>query len=88
MSGCLTAAARRGEGYRRPLETIANRLVLATTTTSVVENRDISVGGFRPLNLEAAPFALGPPAYNLRDDGPRDPSKYVGAWRLPNRDTY
>lgn len=56
-------------------------LFLATTSPTVAENRDIETGGWRPLNLERAPFELGPVSEYLPDGAPADPGKCVGVWR-------
>ncbi len=54
---------------------------LATTTPSVTTNSDIAPGGWRPLNMEIAPFNLGPAVFHLPDAAPADPQKAVGIWR-------
>lgn len=56
-------------------------LFLATTSPTVTENHDISTGGWRPLNLERAPFDLGPASEYLPDGAPADPHKCIGVWR-------
>lgn len=54
---------------------------IATTTPTVVENHDIETGDWRPLNLQASPFSLGPTADWLPDRAPADPAKALGVWR-------
>jgi hypothetical protein len=54
---------------------------LATTTPAVTENVDIAPGGWRRLNMEIAPFNLGPADAYLPDAAPADPEKAVGIWR-------
>ena len=54
---------------------------MATTSPTVTHNDDIATGGWRPLNLERAPFNLGPPSETLPDGAPADPHKVVGVWR-------
>jgi hypothetical protein len=56
-------------------------LFLATTSPTVTQNWDIQTGGWRPLNLERAPFDLGPPSEYLPDGAPADPHKCIGVWR-------
>jgi SAM-dependent methyltransferase len=79
--------------YRQIAATLANlrrsgsRYLMTTTFTgSARENQDISVGGWRPLNLELPPFSL--PAPNLvinerctEGDGIFD-DKSMAVWRL------
>jgi hypothetical protein len=61
------------------------RWFLATTTPTIMQNTDIAVGGWRPLNLELAPFSLGAPLERIPDGSPADPSKIVGAWRQESK---
>ncbi|MBL8545676.1 MAG: hypothetical protein JNL81_04385 [Hyphomonadaceae bacterium] len=56
-------------------------IFLATTSPTVTENHDIATGAWRPLNLERAPFNLGPPSETLPDGAPADPHKCIGVWR-------
>lgn len=56
-------------------------IFLATTSPTVTHNADVNTGGWRPLNLELAPFDLGPPSEYLADGAPADPHKCVGVWR-------
>jgi hypothetical protein len=53
---------------------------LATTTPTVQQNTEVETGGWRKLNLELAPFHLGPPHVRLPDAAPADPDKIVGGW--------
>ncbi len=54
---------------------------LATTTSGVTRNAEIAAGDWRLLNLEAAPFDLGPPVARIPDAAAADPHKVVGVWR-------
>jgi hypothetical protein len=54
--------------------------LLATTTPTVATNGEVSLGHWRYLNLEAAPFTLGAPVERLPDAAPTDPDKVVGVW--------
>ncbi|MCZ6710935.1 MAG: class I SAM-dependent methyltransferase [Gammaproteobacteria bacterium] len=56
--------------------------LLATTFPSVVHNENIETGAWRPLNLEAAPFNLGPPEYVMRESCADVPDKSLGLWRM------
>ncbi|MGD9981696.1 MAG: class I SAM-dependent methyltransferase [Hyphomonadaceae bacterium] len=56
-------------------------IFLATTTPTIICNHDIDTGDWRPLNLEIAPFDLGPPSEYLPDAAPADPAKRIGVWR-------
>ena len=56
-------------------------LFLATTSPTITHNQDIATGAWRPLNLELAPFNLGPPSEMLPDGAPADPHKCIGVWR-------
>jgi len=63
-----------------------SRLLLTTTFPGFALNRDIPTGGWRPINLEKAPFHLGPPLL-LRDEGCREADgtpvgKFLGLWEL------
>jgi hypothetical protein len=75
----LADALRVVDNWRR--STIS--FFLATTTTSVAHNADVEVGYWRPLNLAAPPFDLGPPAAVLEDGAPVDAGKVVAVWRHP-----
>ncbi|MDQ6942257.1 MAG: hypothetical protein M3169_07040 [Candidatus Eremiobacteraeota bacterium] len=57
---------------------------MATTTSSVAHNADVALGYWRPLNLAAPPFALGPPEAVLDDAAPVDAGKVVAVWRHPD----
>jgi hypothetical protein len=60
--------------------------LIATTFVARTNNEDINTGGWRPLNLERAPFNFRPPLMLIderrtEDDGHyRD--KHLGLWRL------
>lgn len=60
--------------------------LLATTFTGEHPNREIPLGGWRPLNLERPPFNLGPPLRLLSEresvEDPRYLDKSLGLWRL------
>ena len=56
-------------------------MFLATTSPTVMHNQDVATGGWRPLNLERAPFNLGAPFEMLPDGAPADPHKCIGVWR-------
>jgi SAM-dependent methyltransferase len=60
--------------------------LLATTFTGDHPNADVALGGWRPLNLERPPFALGPPSRLLWEgetvEDPRFRDKSLGLWRL------
>jgi hypothetical protein len=46
------------------------------TTESLDLNRDINTGGYRPVNMERAPFNLPPPLRKLRDTQ----QEFLGLW--------
>ncbi len=54
--------------------------LLTTTFDFVNENRDVRAGGFRFLNLGAAPFFLPPPARKIADYIVPEPPRYLGLW--------
>jgi SAM-dependent methyltransferase len=60
--------------------------LLATTFTGDHPNADVSLGGWRPLNLERPPFDLGPPVRLISEresvEDPRYLDKSLGLWRL------
>jgi predicted O-methyltransferase YrrM len=60
--------------------------LLATTFPSVETNRESGIGGWRPLNLTAAPFGLPSPIRLLRERKPNPDDRYndksIGVWRL------
>jgi hypothetical protein len=60
------------------------RYLVATTFPAQSVNEDIATGGWRPLNLQRAPFHLPPPV-RLVSDGcpiPEYADKALGVWRL------
>jgi len=63
-----------------------SRYLLATTFTGDHPNHDVPLGGWRPLNLERDPFALGPPLRLISEresvEDPRYPDKSLGLWPL------
>ena len=58
--------------------------LLASNYKSTTENRDIKVGDWRPINMELAPFNMGPPLQTIQEhstDGLfRD--KQLALWKL------
>lgn len=60
--------------------------LMTTTFPDHLENPDIRMGSWRPLNLEAAPFNFPPPAMLLPDrpSMQSDPyaDKSIGVWRI------
>lgn len=64
--------------------------LLTTTFTGPHPNEDAPLGGWRPLNLERAPFALGPPLRLISEretvEDPRYLDKSLGLWAL--RETF
>ena len=60
--------------------------LLATTFTGMHPNQDAPLGGWRPLNLEHAPFDLGPPLRLISEadsvEDPRFADKSLGLWPL------
>jgi hypothetical protein len=60
--------------------------LLATTFTGMHPNQDVPLGGWRPLNLERAPFDLGPPLRLVSEassvEDPRFADKGLGLWAL------
>lgn len=57
---------------------------LIATTHAGYTNRDIETGDWRPLNLEAAPYNLGPPLDLVDEESAEtgDVDKSLGVWRL------
>ncbi len=60
--------------------------LLATTFTGDHPNEEAPLGGWRPVNLERAPFSLGPPLQLIREresvEDERYPDKSLGLWEL------
>lgn len=77
---------RQALGALRNFRRSRSTYLLATTFTRRDPNRDAPLGGWRPLNLELAPFDLGPPLRLISEaDSVEDPSftdKSLGLWRL------
>jgi hypothetical protein len=78
-------------GALRALKESGSTYLLVTTFTACVKNTDTSTGGWRPLNLDLAPFRF-PPALRLLPDGPLPDGTYadkvLGLYRiqdLPDR---
>jgi hypothetical protein len=73
------------DAIRRFVES-GSRYLLSTTFPTAIHNRDSGVGGWRPLNLELAPYLLPPPVMLLRDRVPVAGDKYadksLGVWDL------
>lgn len=63
-----------------------SRYILATTYTSLHLNQEVSLGGWRPLNLELPPFNLGSPLRLISEgpfiEAPDLPDKCLGLWAL------
>lgn len=63
-----------------------SRYILATTYPSLRLNQEVSLGGWRPLNLELPPFHLGPPLRLISEgpliEAPDLPDKSLGLWAL------
>lgn len=71
------------------LQAIANirradiKYMLTTTFPNDPPRADIELGGFRPVNLSAAPFGLPVPERLILDeDGVRKNGKHLGLWKL------
>lgn len=58
----------------------AVRYVALTHFPEISPNADIGAGGWRPLNLEEAPFLLPPAQFYLDDNYTPGPSKCIGVW--------
>jgi hypothetical protein len=73
-------------GAIRNFQRSQSTYLLATTFTEPRPNRDIPLGGWRPLNLERAPFELGRPLRLISEaDSVEDPKyadKSLGLWAL------
>jgi len=78
-NGQIRAALRN---FRRSGSTY----LLATTFTGDHPNEEAPLGGWRPVNLERAPFNLGPPLQLIREresvEDERHPDKSLGLWEL------
>jgi len=60
------------------------RYFLATTFSTADNREDIPFGWYRPVNLMAAPFNLGPPIELISDPlGRQISDRYIGVWRNP-----
>lgn len=57
-----------------------SKFLLATTHTSVLENRDIGMGDWRSVNLQLPPFNFPAPARLINEDA--ELCKCLGMWRL------
>lgn len=59
---------------------------LVATTFPGRENKDIATGGWRPLDMSAPPFELGPPIVLIdegcTESGGRYSDKSLGVWRI------
>jgi len=74
---------------RRALENICasgSTYLLTTTFLARKRNRNVATGGWRPLNLERAPFRLSAPTLVLEEGCTMDEGKYadkaLGLWRI------
>jgi hypothetical protein len=60
--------------------------LITTTFPSRLENADVRWSGWRPLNLEIAPFGFPAPARHLvegcTEEGGKYADKSLGVWRL------
>lgn len=54
-------------------------LLMATSSVWAVNLRMFKSGGFDPINLESAPFALGEPEFVVEEP---EWNRFVGVWRL------
>lgn len=68
------------------LHASGSRLLMATTFPATQVNRDIALGDFRPINLQAPPFNFPPPIELLvehctESDGAHT-DKAMGVWRI------
>ena len=55
---------------------------MSTTFPTVVNDADCKLGGYHHVNLETAPFNLGPPLSLLRDPGENNQGhRFVGVWK-------
>jgi hypothetical protein len=63
-----------------------SRYLLATTYPSLRLNQEVSLGGWRPLNLELPPFNLGSPLRTISEgpfiEAPDRADKSLGLWAL------
>ncbi|WP_161939562.1 CapA family protein [Paramesorhizobium deserti] len=63
-----------------------SRYLMTTTFTDRTENAEMKLGGWRPLNLEKAPFNLPPPIALIRERHPNVKDRYndksLGVWEL------
>ena len=63
-----------------------SRYLLATTFVNHSRNRDVTTGGWRPLNLQAAPFSLPAPLAlvdeRIAHAGGHHRDKRLGLWKL------
>jgi hypothetical protein len=72
--------------FRHARDAIANfkksgsTYLLSTTHANVEENRDISSGGWRPLNLQLPPFSFPQPVELIVEDN--ELGKCLGLWQL------
>ncbi len=70
----------------RNFQRSGSRYLLTTTFSRVTENRDCETGGWRPLNLEQAPFQFPPPLALINEKCTEGQGRYadksLGLWRL------
>jgi len=71
----------------RNIKLSGSRYLLTTTYPNLMANEDVRTGGWRQLNLQAAPFCFPEPLLLIRDDyeDPRDwdgqnRDKHLGLW--------
>lgn len=60
----------------RNFQRSGSRLLLTTSYSEQIQNVDVILGGFRPINLERSPFLFPPPIFEVRDDP--DPGQAIG----------
>ena len=68
----------------RNIAASGSEYLLTTTFTRTVGNADINTGGWRPLNLELAPFEFPPPRVMIHEefDHPLYRDKSIGLWKV------
>jgi SAM-dependent methyltransferase len=76
-----------GRAVLRNLQRSGARYLLTTTFPGRGPNEDIAIGGWRPLDMQAAPFDFPPPLHliteNCTEMGGRYADKSLAAWELP-----
>jgi hypothetical protein len=93
---CLVHFSFRAIGKAlRNIKASGSKYLLTTSYPSLTTNEDIRTGGWRPLNLTAAPFHFPEPLLLIRDDyaDPRDwdgqnGDKNLGLWLVDSLPTF